>query len=56
MDNLKEKELLNGGFPDTDSMRIALFGQVAFRYEQECQEIYKKIKDKIIEDTVKEIN
>jgi hypothetical protein len=24
--NLELKEKLNGGFPDTDSMRIALFG------------------------------
>lgn len=54
--DLKEKELMNGGFPDTDSMRIALFGQVAFRYEQKCQEIYKKIKDWIIDETVVEIN
>ena len=54
--DLKEKEDLNGGFPDTESMRIALFGQVAFKYEQECQEIYKTIKTKIIEDTIKEVN
>ena len=54
--DLKEKELMNGGFPDTDSMRIALFGQVAFRYEQKCQEIYKQIKDWIIKEAVVEIN
>jgi hypothetical protein len=33
MNNLIEKEKLNGGFPDTESMRIALFGQLAFKYE-----------------------
>jgi hypothetical protein len=33
MKNLYEKEKLNGGFPDTESMRIALFGQLAFKYE-----------------------
>ena len=54
--DLKEKELMNGGFPDTDSMRIALFGQVAFRYEQKCQEIYKKIRVWIIDETGVEIN
>ena len=53
---LKEKAKSNGGFPDTDSMKIALFGQVAFRYEQECQSIYKKIKDKVIDDTTQQVN
>ena len=53
---LVKKEKTNGGFPDTDSMRVALFGQVAFKYEQECQEIYKVIKDKIIKDTITEVN
>jgi hypothetical protein len=55
MSNLIEKEKTNGGFPDTESMRIALFGQIAFRYEQECQDIYKKIKDKVVSDTTEEI-
>jgi hypothetical protein len=30
---LSEKEKLNKGFPDTEAMRVALFGQVAFKYE-----------------------
>lgn len=38
---LEQKAKLNGGFPDTESMRTALFGQVAFKYEQGCQAIYK---------------
>jgi len=32
-DMLIEKEQSNGGFPDTQAMRTALFGQLAFRYE-----------------------
>ena len=39
--NLHTKEKTNGGFPDTESMKIALFGQLAFSYEQDCQDIYK---------------
>ena len=30
MENLEIKDKLNGGFPDTESMKIALFGQLAF--------------------------
>ena len=37
---LNETAKVNGGFPDTEAMRIALFGQVAFQYEQNCNEIY----------------
>lgn len=48
--NLEVKENLNGGFPDTDSMRIALFGQLAFQYEQDCQTNYKIVKDKVLKD------
>ena len=36
IDKLKKIETKNGGFPDTEAMRTALFGQIAFRYEQEC--------------------
>ena len=32
---LKDKAKHNKGFPDTEAMRTALFGQLAFRYEQE---------------------
>jgi len=52
---LKEKEGKNDGFPDTDEMKIAIFGQIAFKYEQECQHIYKIIKDKIVKDTTEEV-
>ena len=34
IEKLSENEKKNGGFPDTEAMRVALFGQVAFRYEQ----------------------
>lgn len=40
----------NGGFPDTEAMRIALFGQVAFRYEQDCQKGYKDISEEILRE------
>ena len=30
---LQDNEILNGGYPDTDSMKIAIFGQIAFKYE-----------------------
>jgi len=43
--NLKEKEKLNGGFPDTDAMKIALFGQVAFKFEQSCQDVYNRVQE-----------
>jgi len=38
---LTDKEKLNGGFPDTEVMKTALNGQVAFQYEQKCTDIYK---------------
>ena len=38
---LMDQEKKNGGFPDTDAMRVALFGQIAFKYEQRCQKIYQ---------------
>lgn len=53
---LKEKEQKNGRFPDTQSMRTALFGQVAFKYEQECQAIYKSVSDQIINECSNEVN
>ena len=49
VDNLISKEKTNGGFPDTEAMRVALFGQVAFKFEQRCQEIYKKASNKLTE-------
>jgi len=45
VDRLEAKAQLNGGFPDTQAMRIALFGQVAFQYEQRCQSNYKSASD-----------
>lgn len=45
----------NEGFPDTEAMRVALFGQVAFKYEQKCQRIYSKISDKWIGDTIRKV-
>ena len=42
---------MNGGFPDTESMKVALFGQIAFMYEQECQGIYKTTSTKYIDLT-----
>ena len=54
--NLEEKEKTNEGFPNTESMKIALFGQLAFKYEQDCQDIYKTVKDKVLKDCEKEIN
>ena len=36
VDGLKKLEQMNGGFPDTEAMRTALFGQIAFKYEQKC--------------------
>ena len=50
--SLKKLAAMNGGFPDTEAMRTALFGQVAFKYEQKCQKIYKLISDKIIGETI----
>ena len=49
IDKLQNKAQLNGGFPDTEAMHIALFGQVAFQYEQNCNEIYKEISKQHIE-------
>jgi len=37
-------------------MRTALFGQIAFKYEQKCQKIYKVVSDKILGDTRAEVN
>lgn len=37
-------------------MRVALFGQVAFKYEQDCQGIYKKISTQIIDKCTKDVN
>lgn len=48
---LLEKEKKNGGFPDTEAMRTALFGQLAFQYEQKIQDIYKDLSDSMIEET-----
>lgn len=53
---LQNKERFNGRFPDTESMRTALFGQVAFKYEQECQAIYKKVSDQIIAECVEDVD
>ena len=53
--NLKKKEKMNGGFPDTESMKVALFGQIAFMYEQKCQDIYKTISTKYIGQTKDQI-
>lgn len=47
--NLHQKARMNGGFPNTKAMKNALFGQVAFRYEQNCEKLYRKIADKITE-------
>ena len=33
MKTLSQNEALNGGYPDTEAMQVALFGQVAFIYE-----------------------
>mmetsp|Transcript_14248 Transcript_14248/g.24243 ORF Transcript_14248/g.24243 Transcript_14248/m.24243 type:complete len:87 (-) Transcript_14248:63-323(-) len=55
INSLVGKEQTNGGFPDTNAMRVALFGQIAFKYEQRCQEIYKSTSEKIIAETKKEI-
>lgn len=45
---LQERENSNKGFPDTPAMRTALFGQLAFRYEQGIQDVYKKVSEEII--------
>ena len=56
VDRLEAKAQLNGGFPDTQAMRIALFGQVAFQYEQRCQSNYKSVSDQIIYETQKKVH
>ena len=46
---LRDKEASNTGFPDTPAMRTALFGQLAFRYEQGIQAVYKRVSEEIID-------
>ena len=53
--DLKKKADQNGGFPDTESMKTALFGQVAFLYEQQCQDIYKNTSKEFIKQTKEEV-
>ena len=55
-ENLKRKETTNGGFPDTESMKIALFGQLAFTYEQDCQDIYKRTQTQVLTNCTTYIN
>ena len=53
---LIKKEEKNHGFPDTQAMRTALFGQVAFRYEQEIQKIYNEVSKDIIDECSLEVD
>lgn len=43
MKKLNANNKLNKGYPDTEAMRITLFGQCAFHYEQACQDVYKRV-------------
>ena len=52
---LVDKEHSNGGFPDTQAMRDAIFDQVAFQYEQRSQRNYNNLSAQIIFETQKKI-
>lgn len=52
---LKDLAAKNGGFPDTHSMQVALFAQLAFKYTQKSQRIYSKLEKKYIGETIREV-